>query len=977
MSTGELVNPFDGHALPSPALDDAAALVLLQTLFGRDGRLTSLGSHQDQNWRVDSELARYVLKVSNPGFPRTGLEAQNAAMQHLAAGECTFDVPVPIAGVDGELIPRWSHDERVHDVRLVTFVEGRPLADFDYLAPAVVRRQGELAAQAAVALEGFDHPGIERLLQWDTRFAFDVIDALLPHVADRDERALIQEASQQARLVLDPLIPSLRTQVVHADVTDVNVVAQLDGAGRPMPTGLIDFGDMSRTWIASDVATAIVGLVFHDLERPLQLATELVRGYHDTLPLTPEEIDAVWPLVLARAAVCQVSSEQQVELDPHSDYARMSLEMDRANLHAVASVSPPLARECIRAAVGLGPSRAATSLTQRRWGPLVVGHAELTLVDLSVTSERFGPGEWQHPAAIAEAVGVAGPDGLAATAHAEARLIDGVEDDPREPASVHLGVDVFAPVGVDVLAPVAGEVVELDPVTIRTEDAWLRLDGVASAIGLGRVAAGTPVGTVMPPVASLPAHVHVQVLTEPVDAPHSCVPSLAPGWLRLCPDPGTALGLPASQHRDPAALLRRRSRVVAGVQEHYYEHPPEVERGWRHHLFDTDGRAYLDVVNNVAVLGHSHPAVTNAVSHQLQMLNTNSRFNYEAIVAFSERLASRLPDPLDTVLLVNTGSEAVDLSLRVARAATGHDHVVAVRSAYHGWTLGTDAISTSLADNPTALQTRPSWVHTVESPNTYRGEHRGDDAAQRYADDVERALGEVEATGGGVAAFVAESLYGNAGGVLLPDGYLRRVYGLVRAVGGLCVADEVQVGYGRTGHYFWAFEQQEVVPDIVTVAKPAGNGMAVGAVITTRAIADAFSSQGSFFSSVGGSPVSARVGLTVLEVIESEGLQENARDVGDHLHGRLLALMQRYPIVGAVHGLGLYLGVELVRDRLTLEPATQECAAICERMLELGVVVQPTSDHLNVLKVKPPLCITLASADFFVDTLERVLRTGW
>jgi 4-aminobutyrate aminotransferase-like enzyme/Ser/Thr protein kinase RdoA (MazF antagonist) len=976
VSTGQLANPFDGHALPSPALDDAAAAVVLRVLFGREGRLTSLGSHQDQNWRVDADDSQFVLKVSNPGFPRTGLEAQNAAMQYLAARDCPFDVPVPVAGVDGELIPRWSHDETLHDVRLVTFVEGRPLADCDYLAPIVIRSHGRLAAQAAVALEGFDHPGIERLLQWDTRFAFDVIDALLPHVADHDERIVIDDAAQSARRSLEPLVPSLRTQVVHADVTDVNVVARLDGAGRPMPVGLIDFGDMSRTWIASDVATAIVGLVFHDLERPLQLATELVRGYHDALPLTPEEIDAVWPLVLARAAVCQVSSEQQVGLDPHSDYARTSLAMDRANLHAVASVPLVLARECLRAAVGLGPLRSAAMLTKRRWGPLVVGGSDLTLVDLSVTSERLAPGEWHDPAAIAAAVGSSGSDALTATAHAEARLIGCVEDDVDEPASVHLGVDVFAPVGVEVLAPTAGEVVALDPLTIRADDAWLRLDGVMAATALGQVEVGTPVGVVAPGLAALPAHVHVQVLTESVDAPRSCVPSLAPGWLRLCPDPGPALGLAPSPHRDAGVLLRRRNRVVAAVQEHYYQNPPEVERGWRHHLFDTDGRSYLDVVNNVAVLGHSHPAVTDAVGRQLRMLNTNSRFNYEAIVAFSERLASLLPDPLDTVLLVNTGSEAVDLALRIARAATGQEHVVVVRSAYHGWTLGTDAISTSLADNPAALQTRPSWVHTVESPNTYRGQHRGDDAGQRYADDVDRALREI-AVSGGVAAFVAESLYGNAGGVLLPDGYLRRAYGLVRAAGGLCIADEVQVGYGRTGHYFWAFQQQDVVPDIVTVAKSAGNGMAVGAVITTRAIADSFSSQGSFFSSVGGSPASARAGLTVLEVIETERLQENARVVGDHLRARLLDLMHDYPIVGVVHGLGLYLGVELVRDRVTLEPATQECAAICERMLQLGVIVQPTSDHLNVLKVKPPLCLTQASADFFVDTLERVLRTGW
>jgi 4-aminobutyrate aminotransferase-like enzyme len=235
----------------------------------------------------------------------------------------------------------------------------------------------------------------------------------------------------------------------------------------------------------------------------------------------------------------------------------------------------------------------------------------------------------------------------------------------------------------------------------------------------------------------------------------------------------------------------------------------------------------------------------------------------------------------------------------------------------------------------------------------------------------------VTASGSGVSAFLAEALYGNAGGLELPSGYLEESYATVRAAGGVCIADEVQVGYARTGDHFWAFQDHDVVPDIVCAAKAAGNGMAVGAVVTSRAVADVFASQGSFFSSVGGSPVSCAAGLAVLDVIRDEALQDNAREVGGHLRQRLRTLIDRHEIVGAVHGKGLYLGVELVRDRGTLEPATRESEAICERMLQLGVVLQPTGDHLNVLKVKPPLCLTQASADFFVDTLDQCLAIGW
>jgi 4-aminobutyrate aminotransferase-like enzyme len=426
-----------------------------------------------------------------------------------------------------------------------------------------------------------------------------------------------------------------------------------------------------------------------------------------------------------------------------------------------------------------------------------------------------------------------------------------------------------------------------------------------------------------------------------------------------------------------AELLRQRDAAVAGVQGHYYDNPPRIERGWRQHLTDLDGRTYLDMINNVASIGHAHPRLTAAVARQWDLLNTNSRFNYRAVSDLAGRLAGLLPDPLDTVFFVNSGSEAVDLALRLAQTFTARKDVIAVAEAYHGWTIGSDAVSTSLADNPRALSTRPDWVHTLLAPNTFRGEFRGPDATARYLADAHRVIDAAIAGGRPPAAFICEALYGNAGGVPLPPGYLPAVYDAVRAAGALCIADEVQVGYGRLGDHFWGFQQQGATPDIVTVAKAMGNGHPLGAVITRRDIADAFAEDGYFFSSAGGSPVSCVVGLTVLDVIEDEGLQANAARTGGHLRRAVEALARELPLIGAVHGMGLYLGIELVRDPGTLEPATEETAAICERLLELGVIVQPTGDHLNVLKIKPPLCLTTESADFFVDALARTLRHGW
>ena len=392
------------------------------------------------------------------------------------------------------------------------------------------------------------------------------------------------------------------------------------------------------------------------------------------------------------------------------------------------------------------------------------------------------------------------------------------------------------------------------------------------------------------------------------------------------------------------------------------------------------GRAQvrIDEANDYAAsaLDREYRIFETATAVPIPVMTAAIRTALEDVPEYGEKIAATLPDELDTVFFVNSGSEAVDLALRLAMAATGRRDIVAMREAYHGWTFASDAVSTSIADNPFALETRPDWVHTVAAANSYRGAHRDADAA-RYAPEAVADIDRIVAGGALPAGFVCETYFGNAGGVALPAGYLQEVYAAVRRHGGLAIADEVQVGFGRLGRWFWGFQEQGVVPDIVAVAKSIGAGHPLGAVITRREIADRYRTQGYFFSSTGGSPVSAAIGSAVLDVIQQEGLQDNARDVGAHLAARLEDLGTRHPIIGRVHGSGLYLGVEFVRDRETLEPATAETAAICDRLLELGVIMQPTGDHQNVLKIKPPLCVTKESVDYFADALARTLETGW
>jgi len=945
-------------ARPQVTVEQARAVVLQE--YGLAADVLELGSQQERTFDIRADSGRYVLKVAHPAFSDDEVAAQDAAIAHVAERASDVDVPRTVPRLTGGLVAPLNGSLRA---RLLTFVPGFCLAEQDFLAPVVCDRLGALAGAVTAALTDLHVPGLDRVLQWDVRNARRVCDLLAPHLTTEQRRSALLAATEDACDRLDALADDLRVQPVHGDVTDDNVVCRREADGRAVPAGVIDFGDVGLGWVVGDLAATCASVLHHDPDRPLAVV-DAVRGYARRMPLTEPEVDAIWPAIVARAALLVVSGVYQGVIDPGNDYAVSAQEREWRMLAAAMQLPAEVAIAALREALDLPARVVSTGVLL----PILPELTDLAVLDLSTTSELLHDGEWLNPAAEELLVESALTSHAAvATRYGEARLTRTALDSRDAAVTVALGIELHLSTSSPVQAAFGGrlEMAE-DAVVLAGANVDLWLTGV-DVTATGEVAAGDVVG--------LAQHLTLQLCTARSRRPPAFIcPDDAAAWRAICPDPSAAIGIDLSGAEAAAAdVLARRSSSFARVQEYYYDDPPRIERGWRHHLIDTGARTYLDAVNNVAGIGHAHPRLTQAVARQWDLLNTNSRFNYTAIADFSARLVDLLPDPLDTVFLVNSGSEAVDLALRLAKTFTGREDVLCIAEGYHGWTAASDAVSTSVADNPHARSTRPPWVHPLPAPNPYRGQHRGPEAGPRYITDALDQVHALEAP----AAFLCEAFYGNAGGIPLPNGYLVAVYDAVRAAGGVCIADEVQVGYGRLGSSFWGFQQQEVVPDIVTVAKAMGNGHPLGAVVTRRDIADAFRENGYFFSSAGGSSVSCAVGMTVLDVLEDERLQDNAARVGAHLRTRFEALAEQAPLIGAVHGLGLYLGVELVRDRETLEPATEETAAICERLLQRGVVLQPTGDRLNVLKIKPPLCLTRESADFFVDTVAEVLQRGW
>ncbi|MFC9396840.1 aminotransferase [Streptomyces sp. NPDC057027] len=970
------VDFFTEDALPAPRVAPADAERIAAQHLGIDARAEALGSQQDANFllRDENGAAPAVLKIANPAFGAVEIEAQDAAADLVSSAHPELRIATVLRRPDGS--PRRAAVDTESGpavARLLRHLPGGTLSGPRHLSPGTVAAMGTIAGKVSTALRDFRHPGLDRVLQWDPRYADRVVARLAGHVGEPDRRAAVHAATAEAWAHVERLADALPSQAVHLDLTDDNLIRRPDSRP-PLPDGVIDFGDVTTSWAVGELAVSISSMLHHDGVEPHHVLPA-VRAFHAVRPLSPEEAEALWPLVVLRAACLVVSGRHQTAVDEDNAYAEAALDREWRIFEQATHLPLAVMTRLVGDAIGLAdkPARADSPLR-----PLLrdLPADDIAVVDLSTDADTMDDGAWSDADAEARLAAAALADGAAAVAtrYAQARLSRAPALAGVSPATVPTGIDLWLGRAAVVQAPAAGKVLAAAPgrVEMTYGPQVLELSfprSIDPVVGQGATVQASADLVHLPSGASV--RVALRAADSP-DVPPLVRPEYASGWLALTADPAPLLGLPAVERAARADLLDRRDAVFATVQGHYYADPPRIERGWRHHLLSTDGRAYLDIVNNVTPLGHSHPRVEQAVSRQLRRLNTNSRFHYASVVEFTERLAALLPDPLDTVFLVNSGSEAVDLGLRLAIGASGNDDVVALREAYHGWTYASDAVSTSLQDNPNALATRPSWVHTVDSPNSYRGRHRGSDAV-RYGPEAVAVIDELAAAGRPAGAFIGETFYGNAGGVALPDDYLAQVYAAVRRHGGLAVADEVQVGYGRLGHWFWGFEQQGVVPDIVCVAKAMGNGHPLGAVITSRSVAERYREQGYFFSSTGGSPVSSTVGLTVLDALRDEDLQGNAVRVGGHLKRRMEALADRYDIIGAVHGSGLYLGLELVRDQVTLEPATEETAELCDRMLDLGVIVQPTGDHLNILKIKPPLCIDTAAADFFTAMLDLAL----
>lgn len=1011
----------------TPAFSQREAARIAADLYGLHATARALPGEQDQNLLLTTDSGdQYVLKISHATENRDVLDLQVKALEHLAIHAPAVALPRTRPTLGGTAIATIAGaDGAEHLVRLLTYMPGRLMADTTPHSPELLRALGRTLGTVDRALLDFAHPADERAIRWDLPRVGWVRD-YLDYLPTPERRATVEGLLTCFEADALPLLPRVRRSVVYNDAHTGNVVVSGAAGGKDPSVSLIDWGDTLRTQTICELAIACAYSMM-DKPDPLAAAAHLVSGYHGALPLTEDELAALSALIGARLAISVVNSAYLQTVEPANRYLVISEAPAWELLRRLADVPPRLAHYMFRAACGLAPCPTTPSV--ERWlrrntaklGRIVAADIKIepaVVFDLSIGSPDLGNaadfGNEADPTAFTRMlcdqmraagarVGIGRYDEARPIYTSDAYRVEG--NDGPEWRTVHTALDVFMEPGSPVFAPLAGVVhsfqnnaaprdygpaiilqhtVHGGKLTFYTLYGHLSLDsldGLSEGMAIAQGAEFARIGDATIN-GGWPPHVHFQVIADLLDKrgdfPGVARPSQRAVWLSLSPDPNLMLGIPGARLSrgdaisDDAIVAARRAHVGPNLSVSY-RRPLRIARGFMQYLYDGDGRKYLDAVNNVSHVGHSHPRVVAAGQRQMAVLNTNTRYLHPDLVRYAERLTALLPERLRVCYFVCSGSEANELAVRLARAHTHRRGVIAVDVAYHGNTTSLVDISAYKHAGPGGAGA-PPWVHVVPLPDTYRGLYRKPDrAGEQYAAHVGEAINQMEAAQEPVAAFICESALGCGGQLVLPDGYLRLAYQHVRAAGGVCIADEVQTGFGRVGTHFWAFETQGVVPDIVTLGKPIGNGHPLGAVITTPEIAASFDNGMEYFNTFGGNPVSCAIGLAVLDVLHDEDLPARAHRVGARLLAGLRALMDRHPLIGEVRGMGLFLGVDLVRDRISRDPAPEQATYVANRMRERGVLLSTDGPFHNVLKIKPPMVISEANADFLVASLDAVL----
>ncbi len=986
-------------------------------LYAIQGGATQLPGEIDFNFKIRvSESESYVLKISRPGENREFLDFQLSLLTHLEQFKESIEAPVAIEDIAGMKISEFQDASgRKRLVRLLKWIPGRLYSQVNPQRDALRFSLGKQGGALTRSLLDFNHPLAHRTFDWD--IAFSLWTEKYTYLFKDDQKKIVSYFQQGFSDGLSNF-KRLRKSVVHNDANDNNILVSY-ALKDPEVIAFIDYGDAVYTQTINDLAICCAYGMMHQND-PLGALVPIVTGYNKSIQLVEEELRHLyWAIAMRLVITVTKSAINQVD-EPDNKYLQISEKPAWEVLEKWKELSEDFVHYTFRSACGFAAHpKQEMFVTWCKQQQINISQlfpsekkAACTSVDLSVSGKWLGHmsdfGDFDLFQFKIDRLQKEHPQKIIAGGYMEPRMVystsayDRLGNNGNESRTVHLGIDCWLPAGTPVHALLDGEIVtaindegdkeyggliilkhETDQFHFYSLYGHLSVKS-ATARKIGeRVKKGERIAFLgdFPENGNWPPHLHFELMLSMLDYtddfPGVAYKSEIEVWKSICPDPNLlfkeASLVPEIKVSDSELIHYRKNHLGKGLSLSYDE-PLQMVRGMGAYLIDSWGRKYLDTVNNVAHAGHEHPEVVRAGQEQMALINTNTRYLHENINILARELLETFPPELCVVHFVNSGSEANELALRMAKVVTKQQDILASQIGYHGNTNACIEVSSYKFDGKGGAGC-PEHTHLFPLPDAFRGRYRGENAGTFYADAVKDQIEHIQKLGRSPAALIIEPIISCGGQIPLPEGFLALAFAHTRNAGGLCIADEVQVGCGRMGKTFWAFELHGVVPDIVTIGKPLGNGHPIAAVVCTREIADKFANGMEYFNTFGGNPVSCAIATAVLQTVKREGLQDNALKVGNFLKTALKQLAQEFPILADIRGQGLFLGIELNDEQLN--PLPDQARYLVNRMKDHGILMSLDGPDHNVLKIKPPMVFSKDNAINLLDRLKFILKEDY
>jgi len=985
---------------------------ILFDLFDIKGVAFELPGEVDINFRIKiKNKVGYILKISSPDENQEYLEFQKDLLLFIQKHGQQIIAPRVIKDKFGRFNSRIKDNfGRQRNVRLLTWVSGRIWNTVHPRLEVLNFSLGKQCGLLITILQSFKHHKASRKFDWDISQSLWTKE--YNHLFKGEQVEVISYFQNRFENKLK-IYAKLRKGVVHNDVNDNNILVDADLIS-PKVKAIIDYGDTIKTQIINDVAiTCTYAIMNHN--DPLEIANQIVKGYHSTFILREEELEFLYILIGMRLVITVIKSALNKIENPDNSYLLISEKPAWELLKKWVPINEEFAILNFRESCGFLAHPMKNKFN--KWakkknfklGDLfpTVYKNKIHCIDLSVSSKWIGHKEEYSDLDLFQyrmiKLRTQYPEKIIAGGYLEPRSVydsssyNKTGNSGEESRTMHLGIDFWLPAQTPVHTLFDAEVImavndtgdkkygglivlkhTFNALIFFTLYGHLSVESALKRKAGDLLKKGDTIAFIgnYPENGNWATHLHFQIMLTMLDFkddfPGVAYYNKINLWKSICPDPNLLFKskvLECKTIKKNDVIISYRKKHLGKSLSLLYESPLKIVRGEGQYLFDENGKKYLDTVNNVAHVGHENYNVVKAGQDQMALLNTNSRYLHENIIDLAKELLETLPEELSVVHFVNSGSEANELAIRMVKSTTGSKDFIVSEMGYHGNSNSCVAISSYKFDRKGG-EGAPEHTHVIPLPDAFRGKYRGASAGEKYANEVKNKIKKIQTKNRSVGAFIIEPIISCGGQIELPKGFLKKSYEYVREAGGLCISDEIQTGCGRVGKAFWGFQLHDIIPDIVTIGKPLGNGHPLAAVVCTREIADKFANGMEYFNTFGGNPVSCAIGIEVLKSVKNEKLQENALKIGEYLKDELKLLAMEYPIIGDIRGQGLFLGFELVNRAML--PLREKTKYLVNRMKDYGILMSSDGPDNNVLKIKPPMVFNKKNAKDLILTLKKV-----